>query len=140
MEWELHLARECAGVISSRMIVDGGPSWVVLEVVRHEEVTGPPTNPSGVSHLRVSLGEQPSSSEAAVVYFTAGVPREEAVVATASQIQDCAIEAMCGAALPRCPGHQHPLHPAVRDGVAQWTCPKDPSHHSEPVLRSSSTR
>jgi hypothetical protein len=136
MDQDADFAQDTAGEVLSRMIIDGGPSWVVLEVVRHEEVTGPPTDPNGVSHLRISLGEEADGVEAAAVYFTAGVPRHDAVVATASQIQDHAIEATHGSALPLCPDHHHPLHPGARHGVAYWTCPKDPSHHSEPILRS----
>jgi hypothetical protein len=134
MDQDADFAQDAAGEVLSRMIIDGGPHWVVLEVVRHEEVTSPPTDPSGVSHLRISLGEEPGGSETSAVYFTAGVPRQDAVVATASQIQDHAIEATHGSALPLCPGHHHPLGAGVRHGVAYWTCPKDPSHHSEPIL------
>jgi hypothetical protein len=105
----------------------------VLGVVRSEEVTSPTTDPNGVFHLRVSLGEEPGGVEAVAVYFTTGIPQAEAVVATASQIQDHAIEAVRGSPLPRCPGHAHPLQAGVRHGVAQWTCPTDLSHHSEPI-------
>ena len=59
---------------------------------------------------------------------------EDAIVATASQLQDHAIEATGGSALPACPGHPHPLSARVLDGIAQWVCPKDPTHHREPVL------
>jgi hypothetical protein len=136
MGQDADFAHDAAGEVLSRMIIDGGPSWVVLEVVRHEEVISPPTDPNGVSHLRISLGEEPGGAETVAVYFTTGVPRQDAVVATASQIQDHAIEAAHGSALPLCPGHRHPLHAGARHGVAYWTCPKDPSHHNEPILRS----
>jgi hypothetical protein len=134
MDHAAHLARDVANQVLTRLGADGGPPWVVLEVVRNEESAGPPTDPNGVFHLRISLGPKGGGAETAAVYFTAGVPRETAVVATAGQLQDHAIEATHGTALPSCPGHSHPLDASVRDGIAQWVCPKDPAHHSEPVL------
>ncbi|MFJ6670581.1 hypothetical protein ACIQMJ_05675 [Actinosynnema sp. NPDC091369] len=35
---------------------------------------------------------------------------------------------------PPCPGHRHPLSARPLDGVASWTCPQDPAHHTEPIL------
>jgi len=55
-------------------------------------------------------------------------------VATVEQIQDHVIELAHGLAVPPCPGHQHPLQPAVLDGTPSWVCPADPRHHSEPIL------
>lgn len=108
------------------------PGWAVLEAVRSEEVTAPPADPGGVLHVHIWLGEAPGGAKSVAVYFTAGVPREEAVVATASQIQDNVID---GSALPVCPGHRHPLHLGLLHGVARWTCTRDPARHSEPILR-----
>jgi hypothetical protein len=134
MDREVDRARDVADEVLSRISIDGGPSWTVLDVIRSEEVASPPTEEDGVFHLRISLGEGPGEVEAAAVYFTVGVHHEDAVAATANQIQDHAIEATHGTALPVCPGHHHPLQAVVRNGIAQWICPKDPSHHSEPIL------
>jgi hypothetical protein len=116
------------------MVADSGPPWTVLDVVPTEETTDPPTDPSGVFHIRITVGGRPAASVVVAVYFTAGAPREDAIVATASQLQDHAIEATGGSALPACPVHPHPLSARVLDGVAQWVCPKGPTHHREPIL------
>ena len=123
-----------ASAVLSRMAADGGPPWTVLAVVPSEEITAPPTDPSGIFHIRITVGSQHGASDVVGVYFTAGAPREDAIVATASQLQDHAIEATGGSALPACPGHPHPLSARVLDGIAQWVCPKDPTHHTGPVL------
>jgi hypothetical protein len=128
-------AHDVANGVLSRIAADGGPAWRVLEVVRSEERTPPYTDSAGVFHLRVTLGESPGGADNVAVYFTAGVPREEAIVATAGQIQDHAIEATHGSALPVCPGHRHPLQATVQDGQARWVCPRDPAYHSEPIVR-----
>jgi hypothetical protein len=127
-------ARDVASAVLTRMVADSGPSWTVLAVVPTEEATDPPTDPSGVFHIRITVGGQPGTSDAVAVYFTAGVPKVDAIVATAGQLQDHAIEVTGGAALPACPRHSHPLSARVLDGIAQWVCPKDSSHHREPIL------
>ena len=52
----------------------------------------------------------------------------------AGKLQDVFVEEY-GRPLPPCPGHQHPLAPAVRDvpdqgAIAVWQCPYDPGHWS----------
>ncbi|WP_219419599.1 hypothetical protein [Pseudonocardia nigra] len=135
MVHEREFARDLAREVLSRMMVDGGPAWRVLGVDRYEEKTPPFTDPDGIHHLRITLGKAPDNADAGGVYFTVGVSREDAIVATANQIQDHVVEATRGAALPACPGHQHPLSATWLDGRASWVCPKDPAHHSEPILR-----
>lgn len=127
---ESELAHSVANAVLARMRVDGGPPWTVLAAA----AAAPRTDPSGVFHIRVSIGAGNDSSVTVAVYFTAGVPLEDAVVATASQLQDHAVEATGGMALPACPNHPHPLAPRVFDRTAQWVCPKGPDHHREPIL------
>ncbi len=62
------------------------------------------------------------------------LPEDQAIVATADQIQDHAIEATHGEAVPPCPSHQHPLAARSFNGVASWLCPLDPQHHHEPIM------
>jgi hypothetical protein len=130
---DLEFARDVASAVLTRMGVDSGPPWTVLNVVATAEKSDPPTDPSGVFHIRITVGGQPEASDVVAVYFTAGVPRVDAIVATASQLQDHAIEATGGSALPACPGHSHPLSARVLYDMAQWVCPKDPAHHREPI-------
>jgi hypothetical protein len=130
---DLEFARDVASAVLTRMGADSGPPWTVLDVVPTEEKSDPPTDPSAVFHIRITVGDQPGASDVVAVYFTAGVPRVDAIVTTASQLQDHAIEATGGSALPACPGHPHPLSARVLDDIAQWVCPKDPAHHREPI-------
>lgn len=128
-------AHEVSSAVLNRMTADGGPRWTVLGVTPTDERSEPPTDPSAVFHLRIMVGSATSSPDVVAVYFTAGVPRVDAIVATASQLQDHAIEATGGTPLPACPGHAHPLSARVLDGAAQWVCPTDPTHHREQILR-----
>lgn len=90
-------------------------------------------------HLRITIGPTgpdsgPVGPDTVGVHFSLTVPREQAVVAVVEQIQDHVIEGAHGAAVPACPGHHHPLQPAVLDAVPSWVCPRDPAHHAEPIL------
>ncbi|OLT00093.1 hypothetical protein BJF90_07320 [Pseudonocardia sp. CNS-004] len=93
---------------------------------RRHPVRGPPRAPH--------RGEQAGRLGRRGRYFTTGALKADAVAATADQLQDHAIEATGGAALPARPGHAHPLSARVLDGVAHWVCPQDPPHHWEPIL------
>ncbi|HLU58225.1 MAG TPA: hypothetical protein VKZ81_22430 [Pseudonocardia sp.] len=127
-------ARAVAGAVLARMAADGGPRWTVLDASPSEGSSTPPTAPSGVVHVRITAGSAPSSPDVVAVYFTTGVPGADAVVATASQLQDHAIEATGGTPLPACPGHGHPLTARVLDGDAYWVCPHEPAHHRDRIL------
>ncbi|GAA3000050.1 hypothetical protein [Actinokineospora diospyrosa] len=85
----------------------------------------------GPGEVRVTVGDDRVSE---VVYLALTVPLADAVAAMASQVQDHAIEAYWGRALPACPGHQHPLSPRVVGCGVRWVCPRDPAHHSEALL------
>jgi hypothetical protein len=137
MAQESDLAWNLATEVLARIIAGGGPAWRVLGVDRAEEKAPPATDPTGVHHLRVTLGDGSDDEQRVAVYFTAGVPLSDAIVATANQIQDHVIEATHGAALPRCPAHQHPLQATLVDGEPRWVCPPDASHHSEAILSAS---
>lgn len=84
-------------------------------------------------HILVELrvGDPPDLQGA---YFTVVAPREEAMAATATHIQDHVLEYTNGDPLPPCPEHRHPLQASVVDGVASRVCPTDPAHHVEPIL------
>lgn len=51
----------------------------------------------------------------------------EAVALLADELQTAVLEVGRGAPAPECPGHGRPPTPQVRDGVASWVCPRDPS-------------
>jgi hypothetical protein len=65
-------------------------------------------------------------------HFSLSVPLPDAVLATVGQVQDGVIE-MTYQPVPPCPDHQHPLQPALDDGVPSWVCPVDAGHHAEPI-------
>lgn len=48
----------------------------------------------------------------------------EMAVDIAYQVQDDVTHEVW-AAWPRCPGHPHPMSPAIAGGTAVWTCPSD---------------
>lgn len=58
---------------------------------------------------------------------THGESRAELIVALAEGIQEHLpeVKSHWGCALPPCPGHPHPAKPAIRDGAAWWTCPRE---------------
>lgn len=106
----------------------------VLDASPGEEPDAPPTALSEVVHVRITVGSAPGAPDVVGVYSAAGVPRADAIVATASQVQDHAIEATGGTALPACPGHAHPLAARVIDGAAHRVRPQEPTHHRERIL------
>jgi hypothetical protein len=113
---------------------EGAPPWRVLAVERYQEFRPAPTGLLAPNSLLITLGNSNSNDETVGVYFSLDVSRDDAVVATAGQIQDHAIEETHGRALPPCPGHQHPMNPGWIDGVASWICPFGTEHHSEPIM------
>lgn len=90
--------------------------------------------PVDVEHLRIDL--RSPTGEAEGVYYTVGgaFPRSQAIVATTEQIQEHAIAHARGAAIPPCPGHQHPLVARSINSIVCWVCPSDQAHHSSPVI------
>lgn len=123
-------ARELAsGVLADLGLVADG--WHVIDVVEAESLVEPPRDGvKSATHLLITVGGPFDTFQA---HFTEGVDHKQAEIATAGQLQDHAIELLGGAAVPPCPGHPHPLEPAVVDGEPVWTCPHDPAHHRFPV-------
>lgn len=127
-------AKEVARVVLQRL-GDSAPAWQVLEVKPHSDPTPAPGGMTPSRHLLLTLGLSDDDESQVGVYFSLDVPVDQAVVATAEQIQDHAIEATQGTPLPLCPGHQHPMSPRSVDGVASWICPLASGHYVEPILR-----
>ncbi|KGI79755.1 hypothetical protein IL38_21385 [Actinopolyspora erythraea] len=123
----------------ARLRADGGPAWSVFEIQPAEDKVPPLRAPGDVKHLSITLGDASSHEDPVGVYFTVGPPLIDAIIATTDQIQEHMLEATQGALLPACPGHQHPLQVAERDGVAMWLCPQAPAHYAEPVLPQGTT-
>lgn len=126
-------AEEVARAVLERL-GELAPAWQVLDVEPHNDPMPTPPGMTSARHLRLTLGLSVDDETSVGVYFSLSAPTDQAVVATAEQIQDHAIEATHGAALPPCPGHQHPMSARSVDGVASWTCPLAPEHHVEPIL------
>ncbi len=131
-------ARHLVGTVLERLRRDGAPEWRVSSVREAVDDLPPPPGCTDATHLlvtvRTSTAPGPDDDRTVGVHFTLGVPLVDAVLATAGQVQDHLIEATRGAALPRCPGHPHPLELRPEDGIATWVCPRDVRHHREPVL------
>ncbi|MCG8915789.1 NUDIX domain-containing protein [Actinokineospora sp. PR83] len=99
-----------------------GPAWRVLDV-----------RPYDSDGLVVGFGGETPMS----VFFPLGIGRAGGTVQMADQLQDRAVEHVAelfGAALPACPGHQHPLSARLVGGNALWECPADRDHHREPIV------
>lgn len=121
--------------LASGVLVDLGlraDGWHVVDVVEADPVAPPRDGLSSATHFLITIGD-PGDHATFQAYFTEGVERTQAEIATAEQLQDHAIELLGGAAVPPCPGHPHPLEPQVVDGVPMWTCPRDPDHHRVPI-------
>jgi hypothetical protein len=84
-------------------------------------------------HIAVFLGLADGDGEPVTALYSLGRPEADAIAGLAAQIQDHAIEASGGRALPACPGHPHPLRPRVVHGAAVWECPRTPAHYREPI-------
>ncbi|MGM1059338.1 hypothetical protein, partial [Saccharothrix sp. Mg75] len=110
------------------------PPWRVLAVEQHHESPEAPPGLAAPDSLVVTLGRGEGDEAAVRVYFSLDVPPDQAVAATAAQIQDHAIEETGGAPLPPCPGHRHPMSARAVDGRAAWFCPQDAAHHREPIV------
>jgi len=126
-------AREVTHAVLKRL-GDPAPAWRVLGVEPSSEPVPAPSAMSTSQHLLITLGLGVNNSAAVGAYFSLGVPIDQAVAATAGQIQDHAIEATHGAALPPCPGHQHPMNASSIDGVASWVCPLGSDYHVEAIF------
>lgn len=112
------------------------PAWTVLNISHHHEPIPPPPGLQAGQHLLITLGSGTGDPASVGVYYAMYLPEEQAIVATADQIQDHAIEATHGEAIPPCPDHQHPLAAQSFNGIASWVCPLDPQHHQEPIMSS----
>ena len=97
-----------------------GPEWRIVDVRPHDSANG----------LIVEVGEKAPVQAC----FPLGIGRAEGAWRMADQLQDRAVEEVFGAALPPCPGHQHPLSARLVDGNALWECPADRDHHREPIV------
>lgn len=132
---------------------DRAPDWVVLDVLDTANSFGEgdtepdqgltlnfgpalDTSLPGLESLVLVVVGPEDRSEVVHGYFSPALPEPHAVVQLATHLQDHAIEAASsfGAALPPCPGHQHPLNPEVADGVAVWVCPRSPEHYQRPIV------
>jgi hypothetical protein len=128
---------EFVGVVAQtvlRRMGEDAPPWQVLRIERHHEVFPAPADLSPPNSLLVTIGETDRDVKVVQVYFSLDVPREQAIMAMAGQIQDHAIEESHGRPLPPCPGHKHPLTAGYVDGAASWLCPRGAAHHWEPIV------
>ncbi|MFD0201279.1 MULTISPECIES: hypothetical protein [Saccharothrix] len=126
----IEYVREVARAVLHRL-GDPAPRWEVLSVTPHHELHVTPAGLAAPNSVLVTIGDGGTTVQ---VYYSLDVPADLATATTAGQIQDHAIEHTAGAALPPCPGHRHPLAARPLDGVASWTCPQDPAHHTEPIV------
>ncbi|MFT3968963.1 MAG: hypothetical protein QM695_01450 [Micropruina sp.] len=55
--------------------------------------------------------------------LTGAAPGDAAQEEFVSLLHEVILESSQGAALPPCPGHQHPQTPNVADGTLTWLCP-----------------
>ncbi len=112
--------------------------WIVLGAVPDDHMDGPPPPPGldygTVISISIARSDAPAAT-ASRVHYVPDVPRADALVALASQLQDALIETSHGRALPACPGHAHPLSAVVVDGVAVWRCPVSPEHYRVAIAR-----
>lgn len=84
--------------------------------------------------IRIAIHTDDRSDGVVGAHFSLIAPREEAIVATATHIQDYVLEQTHGEPLPPCPEHHHPLQASVIEGVACWVCPVDPTRYAEPIM------
>lgn len=124
---ELRRVRAAAGVILDRL---GGEHGMSVTDVRWSD------DPGTAPRTQLELDLTDADGGSAGCYFALFVPEADAVAALASDLQDAVTESPrgWGQSVPPCPGHAHPLHAVVTDGVAVWECPVDAGHHREPIL------
>lgn len=126
----MRYARMLATAIVSRL---GAPDWVVASVNHYSHETYEITKEQTLI-LQIKLESLSGKYGGATVFFPTGIPLEHAILQTADQIQQEAVETIPGAALPPCPGHAHPLTPRLIDNVPMWVCMKEgPEHYSSKI-------
>ncbi|WP_026424080.1 hypothetical protein [Actinokineospora inagensis] len=104
------------------------PPWQILAADLDTNVFPSPFLPTSVA-VTLGNGRKPE-----IALYPLITDTETAVTELAGQIQDHVIESTGGLALPRCPGHQHPMTARVDNGTAYWLCPANPTHHREPII------
>jgi hypothetical protein len=109
-------------------------AWSVLDIVRHDDPSPFRSGLQSGQSLLITIGSEVGDPESVGVYYSIELPEDQRIVATAEQIQEHAIEATHGEAIPPCPDHRHPLSARSFRGVASWVCPVDSRHHSESIM------
>ncbi|OLL69798.1 hypothetical protein Ae406Ps2_6425 [Pseudonocardia sp. Ae406_Ps2] len=114
-----------------RDLTVGERGWSIRKILNSDPVVpfGRDDLPPSIE-LQIVLGT-PAGDEIGPVYFSRSSPETDAIVATASQLQDAFVEWYTGEPLPPCPGHVHPLSPVDTEDGPSWVCPADSAHHHE---------
>lgn len=129
---DVEYAEQLAHVVLRRL---GEPfdSWTLHEVDLELGFPNPPRPEWQPGDYAILKLRPPGETETVGAYFPLGIPRNEATVIAAGEIQERALEHSRGAAIPPCPGHSHPLRAQLIDSIPSWVCPSDPRHHAEPI-------